>query len=874
MIGFLGSFWAFTLLNSLVLASSLLWSTRGFTCTTDSILDRALSVWVLFIAQVTLSEIALGVVGVLSLEGLYLFHGIVLGTSYFYLRLRQPNSLVSTRWSWTPLSQVWDGLGKFYLLAILFLLVIFLVFSLNSPPTDWDSLAYHLPFAVTWLQTGRLDVPYFPLIEGANNYFASNFELLLLWVMYPFRSDLLVKFVSFSFLPMAILGLYGVCRRFRADVSASVLAVALFVGAPVVLGLSNVTSVDLAVAALFLVSLRFILTYGDSGDRSQLAVGAIASGLMAGCKATGIQFWFALLVLVVVLCLGRFRLGGWRRTISDLLAFCLLGALFGSYWYLRNLIITGTPLYPVSIKLFGLAVFDGPVGLNEFYGYTILLGHLGTVFGDFLGALTQEYGIQWILLLTASLAAPVVWWHVWCEGKTCANTAVRSARLYLLLLFVPMWLLYLKTPYSISRFSPETEIAVQNLAANLRFAIPIVALSCVALAFVVSRSGRFRNMFESLALMCILQNFSMLLVLDIWHTRTAYVPQDSHLFVAQVAVWTAVAIIAVQAGYGVLNAYGRGAVLRMWRNMWHRLEWRPARRFAAILLLCCLWLGVGIGVYALHCHREEARYDYYQSAHGEDLASAWHWIDETVSGRRIAYEGDNRIYPLYGTNCDNIVLYVNKDGCDDCKWHDYFGRTIHPNYDSWRSSLARQEVDYFFLRGGVPWNGEDFNRPGSIGFLSLVFRNRQIRIYRVTPGSCQMVMAEFGELVRLVGYEVPQEAASGSSLKFTLHWQRIGEMERQYSVFSHLIDEEWKMWGQSDGVPQVEPRPAGDWGGGEIIEDRRTIEVPADAPEGRYRLEIGVYALETMERLTLTGARDGELDDRVLTGPIPIHRSF
>jgi len=140
--------------------------------------------------------------------------------------------------------------------------------------------------------------------------------------------------------------------------------------------------------------------------------------------------------------------------------------------------------------------------------------------------------------------------------------------------------------------------------------------------------------------------------------------------------------------------------------------------------------------------------------------------------------------------------------------------------------------------------------------------------WHMVSGPDHLLMAEFGGLVRLVGYDAPEETVVGSPIEFGLYWQRLGDMEKQYLVFSHLIDEKRKVWGKSDGVPHVEKGLSGAWGAGQMIRDCREINVPADAPEGNYWLEVGVYAPGAMERLTLSSVREGELGDRVMVGPI------
>jgi len=93
-------------------------------------------------------------------------------------------------------------------------------------------------------------------------------------------------------------------------------------------------------------------------------------------------------------------------------------------------------------------------------------------------------------------------------------------------------------------------------------------------------------------------------------------------------------------------------------------------------------------------------------------------------------------------------------------------------------------------------------------------------------------------------------------------------MDTSYKVFSHLLDSEGCIWGQRDSVPRKGNYPTTGWLPGEVIVDKYEIPVQSDAPSGEYRIEIGMYDLETMARLP---AFDGEgrrlAEDRVLLEP-------
>jgi hypothetical protein len=57
------------------------------------------------------------------------------------------------------------------------------------------------------------------------------------------------------------------------------------------------------------------------------------------------------------------------------------------------------------------------------------------------------------------------------------------------------------------------------------------------------------------------------------------------------------------------------------------------------------------------------------------------------------------------------------------------------------------------------------------------------------------------------------------------------------------------MWAQHDGQPRNNTYPSGLWDEGEIIEDERGLTLPVDIPAGTYEIRVGMYSLDTMQRL-------------------------
>ena len=75
-------------------------------------------------------------------------------------------------------------------------------------------------------------------------------------------------------------------------------------------------------------------------------------------------------------------------------------------------------------------------------------------------------------------------------------------------------------------------------------------------------------------------------------------------------------------------------------------------------------------------------------------------------------------------------------------------------------------------------------------------------------------------------------------------------MPLDYTIFVHLIGPDGDTVAQHDGQPWWEvPLPTSTWQPGEMLQDRHTLPLPSDLQPGEYRLEVGVYYWQTLERL-------------------------
>jgi hypothetical protein len=130
---------------------------------------------------------------------------------------------------------------------------------------------------------------------------------------------------------------------------------------------------------------------------------------------------------------------------------------------------------------------------------------------------------------------------------------------------------------------------------------------------------------------------------------------------------------------------------------------------------------------------------------------------------------------------------------------------------------------------------------------------------------------DFGGQVRLLGFDLQidtTDADQGASI--TLLWQALQPVDRDYTVFLHLVNGEGTIVAQDDAPPSGPFFPTSTWLPGELVSDLHLLSLPADLPAGDYRLFVGVYYQPAGERLAATDAEGSALGDALLLVTIPL----
>ena len=129
----------------------------------------------------------------------------------------------------------------------------------------------------------------------------------------------------------------------------------------------------------------------------------------------------------------------------------------------------------------------------------------------------------------------------------------------------------------------------------------------------------------------------------------------------------------------------------------------------------------------------------------------------------------------------------------------------------------------------------------------------------------------FGDNIRLLGYELDTSLVeSGEPVRLVLYWQALAEIEREYTVFVHILDASGQLVAQRDSMPRDNTLPTTHWLAGRVIDDPHLLALPQGLEPGRYRVAVGLYHWVTGERLPVQRLDGEALPNGVLFVEPPI----
>jgi hypothetical protein len=248
------------------------------------------------------------------------------------------------------------------------------------PPVSRDALIHHLAIPKLWIRHGGIyEMPWADF-----SYFPMNVDLLYL-VPLLFGNDVLPALIHMLFGWGTGYLVYRYLKR-QAGRIWGMLGLLLFVSTPMVMRLSVTAYVDLGMTFFTTASVISYLRWRDGGyeDVKWILLAAVCMGLAAGSKYNAIISW--LFLNGAVFYLYARDTGKQLQALRWGVLFSLVALAVFAPWLVKNLILTGNPVYPLLDNLFAFihggrepAAFlaAGDVergGFNFFRNRTLLYG--------------------------------------------------------------------------------------------------------------------------------------------------------------------------------------------------------------------------------------------------------------------------------------------------------------------------------------------------------------------------------------------------------------------------------------------------------------------------------------------------------------------
>ena len=239
------------------------------------------------------------------------------------------------------------------LVIVIFPVLLALVAAL-APPTGKDTLIYHLALPKAFLAAGGLaDVP-----GNIANYYALGVEMNSVWALLLGHlislsvAEAATGAMTFAFYPLLLAAVYGWARELELGQAWALVAAALVAAIPTAWQSAASGYTDLALTLYLLLTMHAAARWWRTLHPLDLIRVALALGCALTIKLTAVfaVFPLTLIFLLRARAAQQQSLNHRRLLLAGLLTLAGAG-LLGSQWYLRNLVRTGSPVFPFYVNV-------------------------------------------------------------------------------------------------------------------------------------------------------------------------------------------------------------------------------------------------------------------------------------------------------------------------------------------------------------------------------------------------------------------------------------------------------------------------------------------------------------------------------------------
>jgi len=687
-----------------------------------------LSIFILFSLQILLSQIALGIFGLLTYANIWIINSVFFIITLFLFRRYCPKKIIFPAPPQLD-SYIFLIIGP---IAALFLLRYF--YAILQIPIEYDSISYHLPFVVEWFKTKSLLPIYYNAFAGPVGYYPSNVELFELWSFLPFGKDFFINFINFFMFPIIIFGSYGVLKNLKIRSVAAWTGIGFLMYMPIIPHFFGFPHVDVFFTVAFILAIYFLQEFWKTKFISDFVLSGIAIGLFVGTKYLGIPYALPLLIVAGVAVIKNFYKHK-IKLLGAIAGFTGGGILGGGFWYIRNWLQSGNPIFPTEVVVAGHKLFSGYYGLTEkIFNFSLLYNIQDlSKFREFVHGFFQRVGLQSILIpvflsiLFIYLIFLLFKFFLARIKSEQKKEIIKDLSIGTIILFSAIFYFYfyLKAPYSYS-----------TLIANVRYSMMFLFVASIMVGLLVDRLKIVELFMYAFFPAIAFYNIAFLVinnpeinVIEGYKIPLDYqlVVQNLYLFII-FSFWCALIATCI---YLIIKVF----TTKKSKN---------AFRFITVLSLIFFVITTLCLYTKALPKREELKNYFYEKYYTVEplgtlsIAQVANWFDEHAPNAKIAYTGSPFHYHLFGRSLQREADYININECLNCRYFEYrqSPESIRrdPNFDNWLSNLKAKEKEYVVIATNITngvRNWEFEWAKANPKNLESVFQKDSIYVYKI-----------------------------------------------------------------------------------------------------------------------------------------------
>jgi len=241
--------------------------------------------------------------------------------------------------NWRTFTSIWKDAGSLemiFAIVVGFTLLTTLITAL-APPLKFDALVYHLTIPSAYLDAGRISYLPWTMFWGM----PQTAEMLFMWVMALAGAEA-AAVLGWLIGVLALVGIFGFVSHRLNAFSAWVAVATLMAGYTSASSLAwgYVDWMTALFGCAFLISLENWCTHQK---RSVLIYSGVFAGLALGTKYTAGVLLFCGLVVIA----WHGRKEALSRQFHNVIQFAVAALSLSSPWWVKNLLATGNPFYPL-----------------------------------------------------------------------------------------------------------------------------------------------------------------------------------------------------------------------------------------------------------------------------------------------------------------------------------------------------------------------------------------------------------------------------------------------------------------------------------------------------------------------------------------------